>query len=96
MVISKKNIYNIYREPQCKYPRRNWDSLSQVCPSPRNQRVGGGEDLPAGEGVGESQFRQLEKSLALCLLCGNISVTLFQALSPPTLWSPKVQSSALQ
>jgi hypothetical protein len=24
---------------------------------------------PAGEGLGESQFRQLEKSLALCLLC---------------------------
>jgi hypothetical protein len=24
---------------------------------------------PAGEGLGESQFRRLEKSLALCLLC---------------------------
>jgi hypothetical protein len=27
--------------------------------------------LPAGEGVGESQFGRLEKSLALCLLCGH-------------------------
>ena len=34
---------------------------------PRN----GGEGVhsPAGEGLGESQFRRLEKSLALCLLC---------------------------
>ncbi len=40
-----------------------------VCPSPRNQ---GGEALsPAGKGLGESQFRRLEKSLALCLLCGK-------------------------
>jgi hypothetical protein len=29
-----------------------------------------GVHSPAGEGLGESQFRRLEKSLALCLLCG--------------------------
>jgi hypothetical protein len=31
---------------------------------------GGGAHSPAGKGLGESQFRRLEKSLALCLLCG--------------------------
>jgi hypothetical protein len=30
---------------------------------------GGGSLSPAGEGLGESQFRRMEKSLALCLLC---------------------------
>ncbi len=38
-----------------------------MCPSPRNQ--GGGAHSLAGEGWRESQFRRLEKSLALCLLC---------------------------
>jgi hypothetical protein len=37
-----------------------------VCPSPR---TGGGPHSPAGEGLGESLFRRLETSLALCLLC---------------------------
>ncbi len=41
-------------------------SRQRVCPSPQNR---GGSTL-AGEGLGESQFRRLEKSLALCLLCG--------------------------
>ncbi len=40
-------------------------SRKLVCPPTRNQR-----DSPAGEGGGGSQFRRLEKSLALCLLCG--------------------------
>jgi hypothetical protein len=31
---------------------------------------GGWAHSPAGEGVGESQFRRLRKSLALCQLCG--------------------------
>ncbi len=31
---------------------------------------GGGAHSPAGEGLGESQFRRREKSLALCLRCG--------------------------
>ncbi len=30
---------------------------------------GGGAHSPADEGLGESQFRRLEKNLALCLLC---------------------------
>ncbi len=44
-------------------------SRQRVCPSPRNR---GGGASQAGEGLGESQFRRLEKSLALCLLCGNL------------------------
>jgi hypothetical protein len=44
-------------------PRWNWDSPKRVCPSPRNQR-GGGAHSPAGEGLGESQFRRLEKKLS--------------------------------
>jgi hypothetical protein len=43
-------------------------SRQRVCPSPQN-RGGGGAHSPAGEGLGESKFRRLEKSLALCLLC---------------------------
>ncbi len=43
---------------------------SEWAPLPRNQRRGGAHS-PAGEGVGESQFRRLEKRLstlpALCL-----------------------------
>ncbi len=35
-------------------------------PLPMNQRVGA--HSPAGEGLGESQFRRLKKSLELCLL----------------------------
>jgi hypothetical protein len=37
---------------------------------PLPPKPGGGSHSPAGEGLGESQFRRLEKSLALCLLCG--------------------------
>ncbi len=43
-------------------------SRQRVCPSPQNR--GGGAHSPAGEGLGESQIRRLEESLALCLLCG--------------------------
>jgi hypothetical protein len=42
-------------------------------PPPQNQ---GGAHSPAGEGLGESQFRRLEKSLALCLLCDCTSLML--------------------
>ncbi len=35
-------------------------SRQRVCPSPRSQR---GAHSPAGEGLGESQFRRLEKKL---------------------------------
>ncbi len=45
VVISKKNVYNIYRVPQCKYPRRNWDSptpslASECAPPPGTKGVG--------------------------------------------------------
>jgi hypothetical protein len=60
----------IKRVPQCMSPRHNWElglshplSRQQVCPSPRNQR-GGGAHSPAGEGLGESQFRRLEKKFS--------------------------------
>jgi hypothetical protein len=47
-------------------PRRNWDSpnpslASECAPPPQN---GDGAQLPAGEGLGESQFRRLEKKLS--------------------------------
>jgi hypothetical protein len=50
---------------QCMSPPRHWDSptpshASECAPSPRNQR---GALSPAGEGLGESQFRRLEKKL---------------------------------
>ncbi len=49
-------------------PRRNWDSpnpspVSEWAPPPPNQRVWGGT-LACGWGVGESQFRRLEKKLS--------------------------------
>jgi hypothetical protein len=45
-------------------PRRNWDSpnpsvASECAPPPRTE----GAHSPAGEGLGESQFRRLEKNL---------------------------------
>ncbi len=55
-------------------PRRNWDFptpfLASECAPPPEPK-GGGEHSPAGEGWGESQFRRLEKGLALCLLCDS-------------------------
>jgi hypothetical protein len=35
----------------------------------------GGAHSPAAKGVGESQFQRLEKRLALCLLCGFLSLS---------------------
>ncbi len=53
-------------------PRRNWESptpsLANECAPPPGTKGGGGHSL-AVEGLGESQFRGLEKSLVLCLLC---------------------------
>jgi hypothetical protein len=46
--------------------RRHWDSpnptLANECAPPPEQG-GGGAHSPAGEGLGESQFRRLEKKL---------------------------------
>jgi hypothetical protein len=62
-------------------PRRNLDSptlslASDCAPPPESNRKGGGARSPGGEGVGESQFQRLEKSLALCLLCAVTAVFL--------------------
>ncbi len=47
------------------YPRRNWDSLNPspaiVCALPPDR---GGDHSLAAKGVGESQFRRLEKKLS--------------------------------
>ncbi len=54
--------------------RRNWDSPNPTPLSPASVPLlsePGGAHSPAGEGLGESQFRQLEKILALCLLYGK-------------------------
>jgi hypothetical protein len=56
-------------------PPRNWDSPTPLSPASvpiPPELKGGGAHSPAGEGLVESQFRRLEKSLALCLLCGSI------------------------
>ncbi len=39
-------------------------SRQRVCPSPRNQRVGGGAHSRACEGLGESRFQRLQKKLS--------------------------------
>ncbi len=63
----------IYRVPHCMSPRRNWDcptpSLASECAPPPGTK-GGGAHSPAGEGLGESPFRRLEKKLStLPTLC---------------------------
>jgi hypothetical protein len=61
-------------------PRRNWDSpnpfLASECAPPPT--IGGrGAHSPACEGVGESQFRRLEKKFStLPTLCSGISTPL--------------------
>jgi len=54
----------IPRVPQCLSPRRK-----RVCPPPPHEPKGGGHARLRGRGVGECQFRRLEKGLALCLPC---------------------------
>ncbi len=52
-------------------PRQNWDSptpsLASECALLPEPKGGGGK-----EGLGESQFRRVEKSLACCLLCDTV------------------------
>ncbi len=63
----RQHKVRIYRVPQYMSPRRNWDSPAPslasefVCPSPESM---GGAHSPADEGLGESQFRRLEKRLS--------------------------------
>jgi hypothetical protein len=66
----------ILRVPQCMSPRRNWDSpnpslASECAPPPRTG--GEGAHSPAGEGLGKSRFRRLEKKLStLPTLCVGV------------------------
>jgi hypothetical protein len=66
------------------YPRRIRDSttpsLASECAPPPGTK--GGAHSPAGEELGESQFRRLEKSLALCLLCAFQMKIYFRAEKP--------------
>ncbi len=58
----------MYRAPQCMSPRRNWDSPNpsptSECALPPGPKGGGGGTLACGKGVGEFQFRRLEKKLS--------------------------------
>jgi hypothetical protein len=57
----------INRAPQCMSLRRNWDSPMHPPLSPASVPLPpepGGAHSPAGEGLGESQFRRLEKKLS--------------------------------
>jgi hypothetical protein len=64
---------NIYKEYHSVCPLVGTGTLpspsfaSECVPPPGTK--GGGAHSPAGKGLGESQFRRLEKGLALCLLC---------------------------
>ncbi len=65
----------IYSTPLCMSPRRNWDFPN---PSPPSEHAlppgpkGGGAHSPASKGMGESQFRRLEKKLStLPTLCSE-------------------------
>ncbi len=67
-VATTKNI-NI-KSTTVYVPRRNWDSsnpsLAREC-APSLQNRGEGAHSPAGEGLGESQFRRLESKLSTLL-----------------------------
>jgi hypothetical protein len=78
---SKPQSTFIHRVPQCLSPHRNWDypiflslSRKRVCPSPPEPK--GGTHPPAGDGVGESQFRRLQKKLSTLsfILCSELTV----------------------
>ncbi len=59
--------------------------------APPSGTTGAGVHSPAGEGVEESQFQRLEKSLALCILCGIIPRS--TGPIPDFMNSPEQQSS---
>ncbi len=69
-------------------PRWNWDSPTPLaaseCALPPGPK-GGGAHSPAAKGVGESQFRRLEKRLALCLLCDSVCPLVGIGTPPPPL-----------
>ncbi len=64
-------------------------------PLPKNR--GEGARTPAGEGLRESQFRRLEKSLALCLLCApNVQNIEQPGLIPELSSRPRISSQKMQ
>jgi hypothetical protein len=63
----------IYKEYHSVCPFVGIGTLPTPLPLPEPGEGGGGT-LACGWGVGESQFRRLEKSLALCLHCGGNTV----------------------
>ncbi len=73
----------IYRAPQWMSPCRNWNSPTPLAaasvPSPPRTIGWGGAHLPAAKGVGESQFRRLEKKLSTL----------------PTLWALPSENNSL-
>jgi hypothetical protein len=73
-MLAKHHKVHIYKEYHSVCPLVGWDSpipsLASEC-APPHRTGGGGAHSPAGEGLGESQFRRLEKSLALFLLCAK-------------------------
>jgi hypothetical protein len=56
-------------------------SLASECAPPPGTK-GEGVHSPTGVGMGESQFRRLEKSIALCLLCGSVGPTALAKTAP--------------
>ncbi len=74
-------------------------SRQRVCPSPRR---GGGAHTPVGEGLGESQFRRLEKKLSTlstlwcrrCITMGEVSLLSLAAsrLLAPFLCNPALHN----
>jgi hypothetical protein len=64
-VVTTKYVY--IKILQCMSARQDWDSpnpsLASEC-APPARAGGGGAHSPAGEGLGESQFRRLEKKLS--------------------------------
>jgi hypothetical protein len=63
-------VSTVYVKNTTMSRRRNWDSFACEC-APPPEPGGGGAHSAAGEGLGESQFRRLEKKLSTL----------------PTLWS---------
>ncbi len=81
----------IYRAPQCMSPRRNWDSPTPLaageCSLPPGPK-GGGAHSPAAKGIGESQFRRLEKKLStLPTLCPHHMLNSAPTTPPQKLWT---------
>ncbi len=79
----------ICRAPQCMSPRQNWGlshplSRQRVCPTPPTKGEKG--TLACGLGVGESQFRRLEKKLS------TLPTLWFIFLSFSRLWEPDLGS----